>query len=166
MRPTVLVLTMTVLLAAGSQAFAQEEEPQPSAEDRGEGATPSIVVPPHILASLGPSHPARRLYTVEKPKRPLVLPVLYTSLIGLNAADLVTTRMVLDGGGVEVNPFMRPIVGRTPAIAVKAGASAAAIYFAEKMWPKKKTAAIIMMVIVNSVTASAVAHNTRVVSAQ
>jgi hypothetical protein len=46
--------------------------------------------------------------------------VLVAVLAVLNLADLVTTRMVLDRGGAESNPVMRPFVdGMWGAVAIK-----------------------------------------------
>ena len=35
---------------------------------------------------------------------------LFALLVGLNLADLVTTRLVLDRGGTEANPVLEPII--------------------------------------------------------
>lgn len=49
------------------------------------------------------------------------LGVLYLVLVALNAADLVTTRLVLDRGGTEANPLLEPVVASmVGAVAVKA----------------------------------------------
>ena len=89
-------------------------------------------------------------------------PDLYTSLAVLHGADLATTATILERGGVERNPLMRPVVGNTASsIAVKAATSAVAIYFAEKAWRKSKVAAIVTMLAVNGLTAAVVATRAR-----
>lgn len=46
---------------------------------------------------------------------------LFAVLVALNAADLVTTRLVLDRGGAEANPLLEPVVANLlGAVAVKA----------------------------------------------
>jgi hypothetical protein len=49
-------------------------------------------------------------------------------------------------------------------LAVKVGAAAGTIYFAEKLWRRNRVAAIALMVAVNGVNAAIVAHNYKVAS--
>lgn len=49
------------------------------------------------------------------------LGALFALLVALNAADLVTTRLVLDRGGAEANPLLEPVVASVlGAVALKA----------------------------------------------
>lgn len=94
--------------------------------------------------------------------RPAALGPLYVSMIGLHVLDVHSTWQVLSTGGSESNPLVRSFVG-SPAgvVAIKAGSSAAVIYAAEKMWKHNRTAAVVMMVGINSAYAAVVAHNYR-----
>jgi hypothetical protein len=56
---------------------------------------------------VGP-RPARLVRRLE-PWRGRFAP-LFIGLVVLNAADLVTTRLVLDRGGTEANPVLEPII--------------------------------------------------------
>ena len=160
MRRTVWITTLMLLLAANVSVFGGEGQ-----DETAQGKPERIVLPAHIRASLGPTHPLLWMAPPEPVKRPKLLPILYTSLAVLHGADLATTATILERGGVERNPLMRPVVGNTASsIAVKAATSAVAIYFAEKAWRKSKVAAIVTMLAVNGLTAAVVAHNARVIA--
>lgn len=97
-----------------------------------------------------------------KPKRPAALPALYASLGVLQAFDVYSTRRALGTGAGEMNPLMKPAAGSSGAmLAVKAASTAASIYFSERAWKQNKKGAIVLMAVVNGVTAAAVAHNLR-----
>lgn len=96
-------------------------------------------------------------------RRPGLLPALYATNVALQALDAHSTWTALGHGAREANPLMQGVAGnRTALLAVKAGAAAGTIYFAEKMWRRNRAGAIAMMVVVNGVTAAIVAHNYKV----
>ena len=95
-------------------------------------------------------------------ERPTALPVLYTIFGGLQVADAYSTRRALKAGAVEANPFMKGAANNTGAMyAVKGASTAAAIYLAEKAWKKNRKGAVILMTVINGVTAAVVARNLR-----
>jgi hypothetical protein len=61
-------------------------------------------------------------------------------------------------GAREANPLMRA-GGSTGAIAVKAAAGAATVFFAERAWKKNRVGAMVLMTALNGMTAAVVAHN-------
>jgi hypothetical protein len=96
-------------------------------------------------------------------RRPALLPALYASTVVLQALDAHSTMTALNRGATEANPAMRSVVGNRGAlVAVKAGAAAATIFVAEKMWRRNRVGAIAMMAVVNGISAVVVAHNYRV----
>jgi hypothetical protein len=95
-------------------------------------------------------------------KRPAALPVLYTTFSALQLADAYSTRRALKSGAVELNPLMKGAAGNTGTMyAVKAASAVASIYLAEKAWKKNRKGAVILMAVVNGVTAAVVARNLR-----
>lgn len=96
-------------------------------------------------------------------RRPALLPALYAASVALQALDAHSTITGLRRGATEANPLMNGVAGNpTALLAVKAGAAAGTIYFAEKLWKRNRVAAVVLMVAVNSVTAAVVAHNYKV----
>jgi hypothetical protein len=62
---------------------------------------------------------------------------------------------------------MRPLSGNPAAtIAVKAAASAGAIYLSERLWKKNRAAAVIAMIAANGLTGYVVSHNLRTARAR
>jgi hypothetical protein len=98
------------------------------------------------------------------PSRGNLLPVLYVSLAGLNIFDAYTTRTGLSHGAVEANPLMHAVAGNSAALwAIKGGATAASIFFAERLWRQHRRAeAIAVMVVSNGVMAGVAARNASV----
>jgi hypothetical protein len=91
-------------------------------------------------------------------KRPAALVALYGTYGALAIADLTSSKKAFAAGGHEGNPLMGS--GHTSRMVLVKGAGAAlSIYFAERMWKKNKVGAIITMAVVNSISASVVAHN-------
>lgn len=96
-------------------------------------------------------------------RRPSLLPALYAANIALQALDAHSTMTAIGAGAREANPVMQGVVGnRTALLAVKAGAAAGTIYFAEKLWRRNPVGAVVMMAVVNGVSAAIVAHNYQV----
>lgn len=100
-------------------------------------------------------------------RRPVLLPALYAANIALQGLDAHSTIKALDGGAREANPLMQGVADHRGALlAVKVGAAASTIYFAEKLWRRNRVAAVALMVAVNGVSAAVVAHNYRVARRQ
>lgn len=100
-------------------------------------------------------------------RRPVLLPALYAANIALQGLDAHSTIKALDGGAREANPLMKGVADHRGALlAVKVGAAASTIYFAEKLWRRNRVAAVALMVAVNGVSAAVVAHNYRVARRQ
>jgi hypothetical protein len=96
-------------------------------------------------------------------QRPGLLPALYAANVALQALDAHSTLSAIGNGAQEANPVMRGVVGNRGALlAVKAGAAAGTIFIAEKLWRRNRVGAIVLMTVVNGVTAAVVAHNYRV----
>lgn len=99
-------------------------------------------------------------------QRPSVLPVLYVSLAALQGFDAYSTTTGLSRGAQEGNPMMRGVAGNSAAFwAVKAGSTAASIWFAERLWKTNRVGAIVTRVAVNGMMASVAARNASVLKA-
>jgi hypothetical protein len=82
------------------------------------GTQTSLPPSATTAGAIGLARPAARRPAHVHAPRAVVL--LLVALIALNLADLVTTRLVLDRGGAEGNPLMRPLVeGLWPALSSK-----------------------------------------------
>jgi hypothetical protein len=96
-------------------------------------------------------------------RRPSLLPALYAAHVALQALDAHSTMTALNLGAREANPVMQGVVGNKGALlAVKAGTAAGTIYFAEKLWRRNRVGAVVLMAVVNGVTAAVVANNYKV----
>jgi hypothetical protein len=92
--------------------------------------------------------------------RPGAVTAMYGTLVVLQALDIYSTGRALSGGGTEVNPLLKDAAGnRAAMIAAKAISTATSIYFAERAWKKNRKGAVVLMAVVNAVTAGVVAHN-------
>jgi len=96
--------------------------------------------------------------------RGAVLPAMYGMLAGLNAYDGWSTVKAVRLGATETNPAVAGVASNAPAMwAVKAGATMASIYAAERLWRRnRRTEAIITMVAVNGAMAMVAARNASV----
>ena len=84
-----------------------------------------------------------------------VQPALYGGLIVLQGLDVHSTLRAIDAGYYEQNPLMRWTVSHPAAfISMKAAASAATIYVAEKIRKRHPKHAMLFMAAVNSATRS------------
>jgi hypothetical protein len=97
--------------------------------------------------------------------RPAPLRMLDGGLIGANAADWYTTIRAVGRGYREANPLMAPLVMH-PAVfgAVKAAATVATIYAAERMWKRNRGGAIVMMVTATATTWMVAGRNATLIS--
>jgi hypothetical protein len=93
-------------------------------------------------------------------RRPGALPALYASLGVLQGLDLYSTRRAVSTGANELNPIVGKAAKNTGAmLAVKALSTAGSIYFTERAWKKNRKGAVVLMALVNGVTAAVVANN-------
>jgi hypothetical protein len=93
-------------------------------------------------------------------KRPVLLPALYVSLGVMQAWDAHSTSAALKAGAREANPTAAPFAGnRGSMLGLKAVTTASTIFFAERMWKKNRTGAIVMMAVINGATAAVAMHN-------
>jgi len=93
-------------------------------------------------------------------KRPAALPLMYASLGVLQGLDIYSTRRAIDAGATELNPAMQSASKNGAAmLAVKALSTAGSIYFTERAWKKNRKGAVVLMAVVNGVTAAVVANN-------
>ena len=89
-----------------------------------------------------------------------VQPALYGGLIVLQGLDVHSTLRAINAGHYEQNPVMRWSVEHPAAlISMKAAASAATIYVAEKIRKRYPKRAMLFMAAVNSAYAFIVVHN-------
>ena len=97
--------------------------------------------------------------------RGAALPALYGALVGLQAYDGWTTVSGARRGAAESNPVLRGVASNPTAMfAIKAGATTASIYAAERLWRRhRRVEAIATMVAVNGLMAAVAARNTSVV---
>ena len=96
-------------------------------------------------------------------KRPAALSTLYVSLATLNILDGYTTSRGLSRGAQEANPIMRGAAGNPAAFwTLKAAASIGPMLVAERLWHKNRAAAIVVMVLANSVAAAVAVNNAHV----
>jgi hypothetical protein len=97
-----------------------------------------------------------------RPKRPGALPILYGSLGALQALDVYSTRRALGAGAREANPLLAGAAQRSSAmLAVKAISTATSIYFTERAWKRNRKGAVVLMAVINGVTAAVVVRNLR-----
>jgi len=97
-------------------------------------------------------------------ERPPALVPMYGSLVALQGLDIHSTRRGMSSGKTrEANPVMGSIVENNAAFfAVKAAATAGAIWAVEKMWKKHPKRAVVFAVLLNATMAAVVTHNYRV----
>jgi len=93
-------------------------------------------------------------------KRPAAMPAMYAGLGVLQALDIFSTRRAVAAGARETNPLLGSAAKNTTAmLAVKGASTALSIYFAERAWKRNPKGAMILMAVVNGVTAAVVARN-------
>jgi hypothetical protein len=146
----VAVVTVAVILLTTVSAHAADA----TTNSQTQSGTLSAAIARAAKAS--PDLPA---WAADRPeRRPALLPALYGSYAVLQALDVYSTRRAMAAGAREANPLMRA-GGSTGAIAVKAAAGAATVFFAEHAWKKNRVGAMVLMTALNGMTAAVVAHN-------
>jgi hypothetical protein len=94
---------------------------------------------------------------------PAFLKKMYIGYGALQAADIVTTLVSIDGGARETNPLLARAVRNPGAlIAAKAGGTVATILLIEKLRKRSPIAASVSLIIINATMAAVVVNNTAV----
>jgi hypothetical protein len=95
-------------------------------------------------------------------KRPVLLPALYVTLGAVQVWDVYSTSAALKAGAHERNPLVAPVAAnRSAMLGIKVAAAASTIFFAERLWRRNRTAAIVVMAAINGATAAVAMHNVR-----
>jgi hypothetical protein len=154
-----LSLMVTVLFATSAFASDPVGPSTPLSDDvPAQPTTASMLSVPRVEVVHMPAD-------FQVPSRGAALPVLYGSLVLLQAYDGISTLRGVSAGGVEINPMMVG-VSKSPAAmwAVKAGVTTAAIVASEKLWKSRRRGqAVILMAIANGVMAGVALHNASVI---
>ena len=160
MLPTASILLLTIAMTSGTTepvAVAGAHAPLAGAATIALDAA-TMAVPDGQLSGSRAKLPTWMLD--QSGARPSVLPAMYASLGALQALDIYSTRRALKAGGTELNPVMRKSAGNSGAMmAVKALSTAGSIFFTERAWKKNRKGAVILMAVMNGVTAAVVANN-------
>lgn len=157
---TMSTIVMAAALASGPVPDPHATAPAPhltsiAAAAGHTGVSPAADTTPRPAAS-------ERWMHDWTPSRPAVLPVMYVGLGALQALDAYSTRRAVAAGARELNPAMRAAAGSSGAmLAAKALSTAGSIYFTERLWKKNRKGAIVLMAVVNGVTAAVAANNLR-----
>lgn len=150
-------LVLAVMLSSASAESSAKDTTQPRvAAPLAEAIAATPALPPTI-------DPQIEAWMLDrKIGRPATLHVLYGTLGALQALDVYSTRRAMNAGGTEINPVMKPTAGNQAAtIALKAVSTVGSVYFAERAWKKNRKGAVVLMAVVNGVTAAVVARNLR-----
>ncbi len=128
-----------------------------------EGSRPATLAADTSVSAAQPVGTPIERWQIDSPRhRPASLPLMYVTLGALQAADIFSTAHAVGAGAHEANPVMRGPSGNTGAmLAVKALSTAGTIYFAERAWKKNRKGAVILMAVINGVTAAVAARNIR-----
>jgi hypothetical protein len=154
-------LVLTFALTSGATEPAATRVSVPFAEAVAtvalNDATPTTA--PDGPLGLASNRPAW-MTEVATTRRPGALPAMYATLGLLQALDVYSTRRALNTGGMELNPVMRGSSKQAGTmLAVKALATAGSIFFTERAWKKNRKGAVVLMAVMNGVTAAVVANN-------
>jgi len=136
--------------------------------DIAEAQTTTATLPTITTAAPAANVTAEAPPVHKTASRPLALAPLYGSFIGLQALDFDSTLRGIRSGTYEANPMMGPIAN-SPAmlLAFKAGTAAAVINVCEQLRKEHHgTAAVLLMIGINSAYATVVAHNYAVIRQQ
>jgi hypothetical protein len=152
-----LVLSIALTAGAAEPADTRVAAPLPEATATISLNEAAASVTP---ADFGTSFNVPAWLTDAPTARPTALPAMYAALGALNVFDIYSTRRSVNRGGTELNPAMRGAAGNAGTmLAVKALSTAGSIFFTERAWKKNRKGAVIMMAVVNGVTAAVVANN-------
>lgn len=153
--------TCTVLLALTMNGVPAAENPRPEPAP-ARAATVADAAQPQTIQAAIERAPLER-WQVDTPRtRPAALPVMYAAFGALQAADIYSTRRALGANAYEANPIMRNASHNAGAmLAVKALSTAGTIYFTERAWKKNRKGALVLMAVINGVSAAITARNLR-----
>lgn len=131
----------------------------PASPVNGYALQVSLVLPSAAFPSS--AFPSARLPVRRSRTRPSALVPMYASFATLQALDYhSTTSAVSEGIAREANPIVRQVVDNPPAfIALKAAATVAIVYQAERMWKDHPVRAIVFMAAANAALGIVVARN-------
>ena len=151
-------LMITLLSPAGVSNTPNTATPMPVAAPI---EAPAIRIAGEPAAQLDVrSNPLAAPGWVFDAKRPSALPAMYAGLGVLQALDVYSTRRAIAGGATEMNPLLAPGVKSAAGMAaVKAASTALSIYFVERTWKRNRKGAVVLMGVLNGVTAAVVARN-------
>jgi Domain of unknown function (DUF5658) len=145
-RICVCVVVGMLLWSTGHMAAQEQIAPPPSSLQISDALLEDGIVSP------APSRP-----DTPPPRATLAL---YSSFGVLQALDVHSTHRALGRGGREANPIMGTMAGSPMLMAgVKAGATVGIIYLSEKLRKRNRTAAMVVMVALNSTYAVVVSRN-------
>lgn len=168
----------TVKLTSVVDVDDSKKESIQSVLESEDGPEPMTTVPeaPQLLSQIASLSQPQPVQTSPQPRidtsnevpdlrnrtlrRPPALLPLYVTYGALQLLDAHTTTKALQTGAVEANPVVAPFAGNTGALyATKIAATAATVYVGEKLWRRKRFAAVMTMIAVNSAYAVVVHHN-------
>jgi hypothetical protein len=127
----------------------------------GASALPASLALPSVVVAQTPALPSFPRSSAAGRTRPSALVPMYASFATLQALDYhSTTRALSKGTAREANPLVRPVVdNRTAFITLKAAATVAIVYQAERMWKDHPVRAIVFMAAANGAMGVIVARN-------
>jgi hypothetical protein len=124
--------------------------------------SPHTAVHEPMRAAVHATVPLERWQIDAREARPAALPILYASLGALQVADVYSTRHAIGANAYEANPIVRSTSKHAGAmLAVKALSTAGTIYFAERAWKKNRAGAVVLVAVINGLTAAVTARNLR-----
>jgi len=159
------MMTVASLVGFGStSAVAQSLDVQGTASVQRIADASADEVSPLFAKMIMPSSADWSLEAEVPATRGGALPLLYASLIGLQAYDGFSTSRGLQNGAVESNAFMASMVTHPMSLwGAKAGTAFASIYIAERLWKQhRRGAAIALMVVSNAMMVAVASNNARV----
>lgn len=150
-------------LAAPAGA-ANEKAPVPAAPARLVLPSPERLV---RLAAAPDDEALAAQRSADRDPRRAVLSSLHAVTGLVQAYDGMLTMRVLNAGGRETNPLMKPVTGSEGAmLGVKVAAALATVIGTETLWrDNHRVAAILTSIIANSGMAMVARHNARVLAA-
>jgi hypothetical protein len=164
-RATVLVLFVGLSVGAGREARAQDV-PDISVASAAPIADASTTITADALqadtraqyaTSLLPD--VRKAAAAESP-RSSMLTFLYGFTAGTQALDIHSTRVALEAGAYESNPFMKKISVHTGGlIATKAAMTVGTIVVVDRIARHHKTTAVVTLIAINAVNLWVAHHN-------
>jgi hypothetical protein len=155
------IMTLALLVGFGSTSVAAQSFAAsgaagvlPVADARAEDVSPlfaKMITPSSADWAVDARAPATR---------GVALPLLYASLIGLQAYDGFCTTRGLRKGAIESNALMATLVKHPVSLwGAKAGTAFASIYIAERLWKQRRRGAAIAMMVASNALMIGVASN-------